>query len=165
MAETIKVEGLDNFAQALNLLSQNIARSVLRGGVSAAGKVIRDETKLRAPVYTGPAIEGHPPPGTLKRAVSYGRARWESGEGKEVYHVFVRQAKNGAVGQKGVKAYGKFDAFYARWVEYGTSKMAAHPFMRPAYESTKMTSYEAMIGYYANRLPEEVKKLGFGWVN
>lgn len=32
---------------------------------------------------------------------------------------------------------GNNEAFYARWVEFGTSKSAAHPFFFPAYRSLR----------------------------
>ena len=151
MAEVIKIDGLRAVSAALQKLGDNVAKSVLRGGVSAAAKVVRDETKRRAPVDTG----------RLKRAVAFGRARWECEKGREVANVFVRQAKNGAAGQKRVEAYGKFDAYYGRWVEFGTSDTPAQPFMRPAWDATKASALEAMVKYYADRLPLEIQKVGF----
>lgn len=35
------------------------------------------------------------------------------------------------------KSRAKVDAFYAAMIEFGTSKMPARPYMRPAYDSTK----------------------------
>lgn len=164
MAEFVKIEGLDLFARALKLLPQKVAGKSLRRAVAAAGKVVRDEAKIKAPVLTGPVAEGHPPPGTLKRAIAFGRSRRNSGAGREVFNVFVRQAKNGSVGQKGVKRYGKFDAYYARFVEFGTSKMAARPFLRPAFEAKKNDAAQAIGDTLAKELAAEVPKLGFQWV-
>lgn len=35
-------------------------------------------------------------------------------------------------------------AFYARFVEFGTSKMAARPFMRPAFEKSASAAIDAV---------------------
>lgn len=164
MAEGVTIEGLDTFAQALKLLPDNVSRKILRGAVAAAGKVIRDEAKSRAPVHTGSVAQGHPPAGTLKRAIAQGRSNRFSRPGKEVYHVFVR---NSAVaGSKGKKivAGGKFDAYYWRYIEFGTSKMSARPFMRPAFEAKKDAAIEALTQYIAERFPQEAEKLGWKWI-
>ena len=164
MADSVHIAGLDTFAQALKLLPHNISRRVLRGAVAAAGKVIRDEAKARAPVHSGPVAKGHPPPGTLKRAIALGRSNRLSKPGKEVYHVFVR---NSAIaGSKGKKiiAGGKFDAYYWRYVEFGTSRMAARPFLRPAFEVKKEEAIGAITEYIANRFPQEAAQLGWRYI-
>ena len=53
--------------------------------------------------------------------------------------VFVgpKVVKRRNAGEEYGKSRGKVDAFYAAMIEYGTSKMPAQPFMRPAYEATK----------------------------
>ena len=51
------------------------------------------------------------------------------------------------------------DAFYARFVEFGTVKMAARPFMRPAFEAKKGEAVDAIKAYLERRIPEEVAKL------
>ena len=164
MAELVTIQGLDVFAQALKILPANVARRVLRGAVAAGGKVIRDEAKAKAPVFTGKVSQGHPPPGTLRRAIALGRSNRLSKPGKEVYHVFVR---NSAIaGSKGKKiiAGGKFDAYYWRYIEFGTSKMAARPFLRPAFEAKKYAAIEALTQYIAERFPQEAEKLGWKWI-
>jgi hypothetical protein len=164
MADTQNITGMDALFQALQELPQKLEQKYLRKAVASAGVVIRNEARNRAPVYTGPAEQGHPPPGTLQRAISYGRNNRDCAKGKEVGHVFVRQAKNGSKGQKGVKAYGKFDAYYALWVEYGhwtrspnrasgrkaaraghTLKFVpASPYMRPAWEAKGQAALDAL---------------------
>ena len=73
MAEFATIQGLDVFAQALKILPANVARRVLRGAVASGGKVIRDEAKAKAPVFTGKVSQGHPPPGTHRRDSAQGR--------------------------------------------------------------------------------------------
>jgi HK97 gp10 family phage protein len=97
---------------------------------------------------------------TLKRAIALGRSNRLSKVGKEVYHVFVR---NSAIaGSKGKKiiAGGKFDAYYWRYIEFGTSKMAARPFLRPAFEAKKEAAIEALTQYIAERFPIDQRAEG-----
>lgn len=53
--------------------------------------------------------------------------------------VFVgpKVTKKRKAGDEYGKGRAKVDAFYAAMIEFGTSKMPARPYMRPAYESTK----------------------------
>ncbi|MNY41310.1 hypothetical protein D3C86_1761160 [compost metagenome] len=44
------------------------------------------------------------------------------------------------------------DFFYAHFVEYGTSKMAAKPFMRPAYDQNKEKAVQAIKDRISKRL-------------
>jgi len=135
MAE-VRFEGLDKLAAALKEFSPTVQRKGLRQAVAAGSKIVRDEAKLKAPVYTGHISQGHPPPGTLKRAIAMARNRRESSPGCEVYHVYVRRDK--------VRSNGRFDAYYAHMVEFGTVKMTARPFMRPAFEATKRDCVDAV---------------------
>ena len=163
MAEFVKIEGLDVFAQALNSLPPNIARNVLRGAVSAGARIISNEAKLRAPVYTGPVSQGHPPPGTLKRSIIQKQIRELSDLGKQTFYVTVRRGKK--YQKQGKKGNLSQDAYYAKWVEFGTSKMAAKPFLRPAFEAGKQEAVNKMAEYIAKRFPTEAAKLGLGWVD
>ena len=124
MAELVTIQGLDVFAQALKILPANVARRVLRGAVAAGGKVIRDEAKAKAPVFHGKMSQGHPPPGTLRRAIALGRSNRFSGPGKGFITCSFATPRRAAKGPK-VAAGGKFDAYYWRYVEFGTSRMAA----------------------------------------
>lgn len=160
MADFVHVEGLKELQDRMQELGNRVARKVLRRAVVAGGKLIRDEAKNIAPEYHGAVSEGHPPPGTLKRAISFGRSNRDSGPGKEVVNVFVRQAKNGSVGSKKVKAYGKFDAYYWRFVEFGTSKMEANPFMRPAFDSNKENAVEIIKATLAEGVEQEAAQIG-----
>ena len=153
MADAIHIEGLNAFARALRLLPQNVGRNVLRGGVSAAARVIVTEARVRAPASTG----------TLRRSIIQKQIRELSDLTRQTFYVTVRHGKKyRKQGRKGTLSQ---DAYYARWVEYGTSKMAARPFLRPAFECTKEPALAAMLAYFSKRIPVEVRKLGFGWIN
>jgi HK97 gp10 family phage protein len=157
MAELVNVEGLAELRAALRELPQRIARNVLRGAVSAGAAVIRKEAKARAPLYTGKVAEGHPPAGTLKRAIYQKQINELSSLTNQVFFVGVRHGKKyQKQGKKGDKSQ---DAYYWRWVEFGTSKMAARPFMRPAFEAKKNEAVAAIKTYLTDRIAKEVAEL------
>lgn len=140
-------------------MPRRVAKNALRAAVYAGGSVIRDQAKSLAPEHHGDVAKGHPPPGTLKRAIAVRRVNSECTPTRETCHVYVRQAKNGSVGQKNVKAYGRMDAYYWRFVEFGTSKMAARPFMRPAFNTSKERAIEAIAAKLSARIEQEAALL------
>lgn len=157
MAELLNVSGLSELRAALRELPQRVARNVLRGAVNAGATVIRKEVQARAPVYTGSVAEGHPPPGTLKRAIYQKQIRELSSLTNQVFFVGVRHGKKyQKQGKKGDKSQ---DAYYWRFVEFGTSKMSARPFMRPAFEVKKVEAVEAIKHYLTERIAREVAAL------
>ena len=75
----------------------------------------------------------------------------------EEYIVSVRQGKTSDVKRaKAGKAPMGRDAFYARFVEFGTVKTPPQPFMRPALEDNITPATEAM----KTRLRARLKKAG-----
>lgn len=152
-----EVKGLKELNEALKQLPDNIARNVLRGATGAGAAVIRKEARQRAPVFDGQIGDKHPPPGTLKKSVYQSQVRQLSSLVKQVFHVGVRSGKG-----KKDKGGRSLDAYYWRFVEFGTSKMAARPFLRPAFEAKKLAAIEAIREYMAARIPREVEKLKKG---
>ena len=142
---TVQLEGFKEMAERLKQLGPKVARNTLRRAVSAAAAQVRNQARENAPVDSG----------TLKRAIAIKREKdKQGGPFAATYSVFVRQAKNGSAGQKNVTAYGKFDAYYARWIEFGTSKMPAQPFLAPAFDSVK----EEALKTIGEKIDEGIQK-------
>lgn len=152
MAEFVKIEGLDELAAALRELPGKVARAGLRASVYAGARVIQEEARLRAPVYTGPVSEGHPPPGTLKRSIIMKQIREESGDQAQVFYVLVRYGKK--YQKQGKSGNLSQDAFYWRFVEFGTARQPARPFLRPAFEAKKMEAVQAIQDKLLERIEE-----------
>lgn len=157
---TIRISGLAELNQALSELPQRLARNVLRGSVAAGAAVVRQEARQRAPRYEGQVAAGHPPPGTLKRAIYSAQARRLSSLLQQVYQIGVVSGKRAK--RSGRKSGRAADAYYWRFVEFGTVKMAARPFLRPAFEAKKLDAIEAIRAYMAQRIPREVAQLPKG---
>jgi HK97 gp10 family phage protein len=138
----IKVEGLAELDRKLRSLGPKIARSALRSSLNAAAQVIKKDAILRAPVLTGRLA---------KKAIYVTRSRSSATPTKEVYVVGVRQWKRGGK----VKAYGPQDAFYWRFLEFGTKHIAARPFLVPAFETKKQEAFER----FKQKLREKIAQL------
>lgn len=156
MAEFANVTGLEETLKALRALPKAISGKgggPLRRALFAAAKVVKAEVMQAAPVRTG----------LLKGSIATFRDRKPEGVGaNEHYTVGIRKQRkkyrenyrNGRLGRIG-KSYSVHGAaFYGQFVEFGTSKMAAHPFMRPAFEASK----QAALTAFENAMRKEVGK-------
>jgi HK97 gp10 family phage protein len=99
-------------------LSLAMGESTLRQAAVAGARVILDEMELRVTVATGKA----------KKSLLIAYDKEVSVEGKVASYIVTWS-----------KA-----AFYLRFVEYGTSRSAAKPFMRPSFEAKKTAAAEAV---------------------
>lgn len=116
---SIVVHGLDELAAGLNAefarLQGAEVKRALRVAVYAGAAKARDLVRARTPVQADGML--HRKPGTLRRAVVAGSER-ASGEVMARAGVTVRRS-----------------GFYWRFLELGTVHMAAHPFIRPAFDA------------------------------
>jgi HK97 gp10 family phage protein len=155
---TVQITGLKELQNALNQLPKEIQGRPLRSAVSAAAKVIVDDVKARVPVGET---------GNLKTAVYRYRSRRNSAIGRETFFVGIRQGKaqfkdtaynrrRGRVG-KSYKTAG--EAYYWRFLEFGTAKMQAKPFLRPAFEANKSRAVEVIKDRLGKSIQTQAKKL------
>lgn len=156
-SETVQIKGLRELAKALNELPDRVARNGLRVAVYAAAKVVRDEAKHKAPIAAQALGPNQPPPGTLKRSVIMKQIPELSGRTRQTFFVMVRHGKK--YRKQGKKGNLSQDAWYWRFVEFGTRKMNARPFLRPALEAKRHEAVHAMKERLALRIEEEAKKL------
>lgn len=142
---------------------EHLARSMAVAG----GKVFRDEAKARAPVGGDLSVAEHQNgesnnPGTLRAAIYLAYKGDVSTSDEVVYSVTWNKklAPHGHLIEFGHwqthKAYIGSDGFWysspaklaqPRWI-------AAHPFLRPAFEAARSRAYAAMIERGRQRLPE-----------
>ena len=155
---TIKVEGLKELQKALKELPLEIQKRPLRSAVSAGAKVIADEAINKAPVGET---------GNLIKSLYRYRSRRQSPTGKETFLVGVRKGKgiygntrlNRRLGRVGKKYQTQGEAYYWRFVEFGTSKMPAQPFLRPAFESAKERAVQVMKERLGKAIELQARKL------
>lgn len=126
-------------------LSADMAGKVARQATAAGAGVVRKAARQNAPVDSG----------NLQAAIVMKRER--DTPLTEEYIVTIRQGRtrDTKAGKSGKGPKGK-DAFYARFVEFGTVKMPARPFLRPALEQNTDAATQAM----AKRLKARLDKAG-----
>lgn len=129
----------------LQALSKAENRRVLNKATRAGANVVRDEAKKRAPRKTG----------KLKKNIVT-LSHKSPGPNAAVSGVHIR-GRNPRTGNSDntMKADNPNNSFYWRFLEYGTSKMSARPFIRPAYEAKQMEIEKAIIKV-ANQAIDEV---------
>ena len=127
MAETVKIEGLRELQAAMRDLPRKLQRQTVQRALREAAKPIHADARSRVPVQTG----------AVRRQIAIQRSRKFTGR-DGVFGVVVRvRAMN-----KRMRAKGHTDPFYWKFLEFGTSKMPAQPFMRPAFEGNKQRAIE-----------------------
>lgn len=123
---------LDRLTQAAN--------AGVRPAAQAGSQVYYEEVRLRVPVSAKPHKSGKKiyNPGTLRKAVYQAFVEKESGSGRATYRI----------------SWNKSHAFYGRFLERGTSRLAARPFLRPAFYAVNRRALRAVNA----RLKAEVRK-------
>lgn len=116
------------------------AEKATRPAAQSGAQVFYDEVKQRVPISAKPHKSGKKTynPGTLRKAIYQAFADKESDGTKAAYRV----------------SWNKSHAFYGRFLEFGTSKMAAKPFLRPAYDAARAKALQAA----QDRMNAEVQK-------
>ncbi|MCD2347187.1 HK97-gp10 family putative phage morphogenesis protein [Clostridium guangxiense] len=110
MAE-IELTGVDEILNRLQQMGENVGRLENKALKNAAGPVLED-AKANVPIRTG----------KLKEGLKIGKIKNKDG----VKYILV-----------GVDRGDNSEIFYGKFIEFGTSKRAAHPFLQPAYEKNK----------------------------
>ena len=130
-------EALSN---ALRAMEVGAAESTLRQASAAGATVFLAEMRLRAPVgFGGYERKGtQHPPGFLRD------------------HLLVfYNAEDSVTGARSTySATWSRDAFYGRFLEYGTSKMAARPFLRPSFEAKQTAAAQAVSDVINKKVQE-----------
>ena len=139
VAVQYKVAGLRALDQALHELPDSLQKGALSTGVRAGARVIGLAARRRAPKDTG----------KLQRNIVWQKNQKFSRRGRVAFDIAVRVSKAAQGGGasksiQGGEAYGPNDAYYWYFVEFGTRKMAAQPFLRPAAEENQRAAITAI---------------------
>ncbi|HDL7232960.1 TPA: HK97 gp10 family phage protein [Yersinia enterocolitica] len=119
---TLDFSGLLDLSKELEVLSKAESGNVLRQAARASAAVFREEARRLAPKRTG----------KLARNIVVMSQRAHPGEAVAGIHIR----------SKG-KAENRNNAFYWRFVELGTSNIAAAPFIRPAFDAKQEEATQA----------------------
>ncbi len=130
---SVKTEGIDEILRKLKRLPERVQKNVVVGAVRASAKPIIKEARLLVPVRTG----------TLKKSIG----------------IKKRRSKEKNIISFSVAPLSKKGGFYGKFVEFGTKKMSAHPFLRPAFEKKGEDSISSAKEYMRKRIDKEIAKL------
>lgn len=129
---TIQITGVEDVQTILDDLIPRHARNIMRATIHGIAQTISKDAKLNAPVDTG----------NLKRAIKAKRKR--SHPDNPISEVIVTTGKNQ-----------KNDAFYWRFVEYGTAgenPQSERPFIRPASDKARVNFKKTLAEEFGKKL-------------
>lgn len=130
----VVVSGVEDILKKMKILPGRVQKNVVTGAVRASAKPIIEEARRLAPKDTG----------DLAKSIAVTRRKSTD-----------RNIVRFTVAPRIKKPHGYLAHFY----EFGTSKMTARPFMRPALLSKVDETISAATGYMAKRTEKEIKKL------
>jgi HK97 gp10 family phage protein len=150
MAETVKLQGIDDLKRAVAELTRDLRRKVVRSALRDAAGPIARAAKAAAPVLK----KDHPYrlPGTLRKSIITKASKQFNGQHGEI-GVFIAVRKRKGLGGK-AGARNPFDPFYWRFQEFGTAKQSARPFMEPAFNANAPRA----IKIFQDRLKTRIDK-------
>lgn len=137
---TVTFAGFKELDADFKLLSNAEKRQVSRKAVRAGAVVFRDAVRANAPVRSG----------LLKRSISVDTVRGLAIAGVKFKKVLIKK--------KGKKGKHKSTPFYWYFLEHGTSKMSAQPFVRPAFDSNVKNAEEAAFNQFLKDFTEIFSK-------
>lgn len=162
-AVSVKVEGLKELDKALGELTKATARNTLRRALTSAAEPMRAAAERNAPMDTG----------ELKRSIKLsskidnraGKAEFaavmRSGGTKAAARSALRVARRAqGIGESFAEVFmgpekgGKRQSIKAIVQEFGSSKQASQPYMRPAFDSEAQT----VINNVGKELAKEIDK-------
>lgn len=136
-----------DLSKDLEALSKAENRKVMRDATRAAATVFKDEAVKRAPVRTG----------KLKKNIVVITQRDRNGNITSGVHVRGTNPRTGN-SDNSMKASNARNAYYWRFVELGTSNMAAIPFIRPAYDARLEDATNAAFARANQAIDEALSK-------
>jgi len=151
----VKLEGLEQVKQALKELPQKLQGRPIRSALLSGAKPIREHAKA--------IHQWHDDSGFLRTAIVSYPVKKNEHEYTDQVRVGVKRRRKKRESKKLIAARAQrrrrqkkniVTPYYWRYLEFGTSRMPARPFMRPAFESEKSGSSQRIV----KRLREEVEK-------
>ena len=132
--------GFEELDTDFKLLSKSEQRKVSKKAAIAGAIVFRDAVRANAPVRSG----------LLKRSISVDTVSGLAIAGVKFKKVLIKK--------KGKKGKHKSTPFYWYFLEHGTSKMSAQPFVRPAFDSNVKNAEEAAFNQFLKDFTEIFSK-------
>lgn len=167
MSITVQVSGLKDLDRALGELPKSVAKATLVRTLKKAGEPIAQAARAAAPVDDGTLRDSIAVSARLKNKVGMAEfgAAMRAGLGVGAARQALRDARRAAGGGSFAEMYvgpslGKGVLRYAHLQEFGTSNHAAHPFMRPAWDSEKDNALQIIRRELGNEIIAAARRIG-----
>lgn len=154
------IEGLDAIKRKMQALPDKVAYNAARRALRKGANVIRDKARAGAARVNDPKT-----PETISKNIvaKAGAKKYDRSRGGPAFRIGVLggardMSKYGEVNGAGKENPGG-DTFYWRFLEFGTSKMAAQPFMRPAMNQGADAAFSATVTAMDVEFTKELNKL------
>lgn len=176
-----KLTGLSEVKAVLEGLPNKLSRKILEKGLLACAVPMVTDANARAPVLA--EATKYRKPGTVRKRIRALRTRPIRGMTATITigvrgltRAAVRNFKFKRMRKVVSKGYGSSgsvlrgikgadnpnDPFYWKFLEFGTSNMAARPFLRPAFEAKKMQSAQMAAGEFKKEILRAARELNRG---
>lgn len=161
--ETVRIEGLAGVIDTLKRLPPEIvskAGGPVKASLKKAADILRDEAKLNVrKIIDDPNIDGQPSESTglllLSIQAKRGRVIGQKGEAQVVS---IKRGQNYPASKQGKKG-GLTATKVGRLLEYGSEKMQAKPWLRPAFEAKKQEALNTFVREITTRATAIIKRL------
>lgn len=146
--DTQQIQGFDDLIAKLRAIAPALRKKALRNALAAGARVVRNEAQRRVPVLSATLKAPYRSPGTVKGAIRVRTSKVARRTGDVGVFVNVKPAPGAKFKTKTTRLFGlkiknrvqvrssqrgatsKTDPFYWRFLEFGTRKMAARPFLQ-----------------------------------
>lgn len=159
---SVSMEGVDALKKKLEGLSYDMSKKGGRFALRKAAQVIRDKARQNAISLNDPKTSE-----VIAKNIT---EKWNGRLNKTTGDLGFRIGVLG--GARDYSASGEIttgrsasenpggDTFYWRFLEFGTEKMAARPFMVPAMNQAAQAATDKFIASYSQALDRALKKMG-----
>lgn len=154
MQVTTSITGADEIVRKLKLLPERVGRNAMRRALRKGANVIRDQARVNAKALDDNLTREAIWKNIVTQGMGRKREKQAGGVGMRVGVLGGARQKGGSSGNPGG------DTWYWRLLEYGTSKIAARPFMRQAMVSTAEKALSTTISAMGTEMDKELRKLG-----
>lgn len=163
---TVSVTGLAELDKALGELPKATARNVLKRTLTKAAQPIVDDAKRYVPVRSGKLRDSIIASPRVKNKVGNAEyaAAMRAGLGKDAARSALRGARRAAAGT------GSFAEIfvgpstgtipYAHIVEFGSVKDSPQPYMRPAWDASRMQALDIIKAELGNEIIKAARRVG-----
>lgn len=154
---SVTMTGIDELSKKLDGLKYDAQKKGGRFALRKAAQVVRDQAKSNVQSIDDPKSRDD----ITKNLTERWGSKFNRTTGDLMFRVGVLGGAGGNMSQKDQEnGLPGGDTRHWRFVEFGTEKMPARPFMRPALEQSAQKATDVFINQYGKAIDRALKKAG-----